>query len=499
MITCQKKFSLTVNPGVPAPTEYWMMPESGNIDRVGAIHGLTLQSTGDPIINSCGAIGNGAFFQYSTSARKLTQGSGDWSLLPYNSANGYSLSFWVYVCYMPDNLFTSGFLEWDVIDGLFNIKGGFFIGLQTLDSGNSLTIALQGFRGNGALGAVVNKTTTMKAWHHIVCTYNPTSALFSFYVDAVLVGTQATVVPWPSLASANPTLNFGGVATGVFDELGVFTSHTLTQSEITTLYNSGKGSRPTEVNSALDPVSVPDCLPGCQLYPDLYWKFDTSSVVLGNLVWTDSMHSTPMAQFGGTLSQGAVGEIGGCATFGPAPSGGNSQIQASTVTYNAIAGISFSAWVNVPTYTVPMSGSDQWFFADNTNPGTSNNMINVKLDPNVPQMTLTVVVGGVVKTTVTVAYPSVNTWHNIVATYDKASGNVVLYLDGASVGTGNTASAFPTGVFHMTVLHGVQTIGTGQGTILFDELGVWENHVLSASEVSAIWNGGSGVRPPGVT
>lgn len=258
----QKFYTITVSQCVTPPNEYWMMPESGNSDRVGSIIGLHLASTLSPLSKSCGEIGNGLYFGYSVTNRQLLSGSGDWSQLSYISTNGYSVAYWMYICGMPQNLHGVSVL-WDRLDAGNALKGGLDVFFNTFDSGLTLTIGSYNVRGNGVSGPAINKVTTFNAWHHVVCTYDPVAALFSFFVDGVLIGTQATVVPWPNGTHARPSINFEQTTEGVFDEVGVWTGHALTQSEVSALYSAGRGARPSGVTPTSDPPIVPPCTSFC--------------------------------------------------------------------------------------------------------------------------------------------------------------------------------------------------------------------------------------------
>lgn len=86
-----------------------------------------------------------------------------------------------------------------------------------------------------------------------------------------------------------------------------------------------------------------------------------------------------------------------------------------------------------------------------------------------------------------------NVWHHVVVTYDKVSQNFTMYFDGASVyvvGLISSPGAAATGTINQTC-----TITTSGFEV--DEVGVWGDHVLSAAEVTAMWNGGAGARPTG--
>jgi hypothetical protein len=175
----------------------------------------------------------------------------------------------MHVITMPGHI---AYVEWDILDSVFNVVGGFITQFTTPDAGSTVNVNCYGLSGDGSFGADVLQHTTLNAWHHVVSTYNPTSHLFSFYLDGVLIGTQAPTVSWPT-ANVNPpspTISVSNDVAVIFDELGVWTSHALTLTEVQTLYSSGIGSRPTGVNPASDPPVVPSVSIAASPNPEVF-------------------------------------------------------------------------------------------------------------------------------------------------------------------------------------------------------------------------------------
>ena len=86
-------------------------------------------------------------------------------------------------------------------------------------------------------------------------------------------------------------------------------------------------------------------------------------------------------------------------------------------------------------------------------------------------------------------------WHYLVGTYNSGSKALVFYLDGSVTGSGATltgtlgSSASATLNFGRT---GTNT-PTSINPYLVDQAGFWKNRILSASDVTALYNGGSGL------
>lgn len=97
----------------------------------------------------------------------------------------------------------------------------------------------------------------------------------------------------------------------------------------------------------------------------------------------------------------------------------------------------------------------------------------------------------------TIVRPSGAAWHHIVIVYDgsSTSNNPVIYLDGSSVSV--TTVIAPTG----TLGSSAQVYNIGNRTAAdrnwngrIAEVAIWENTLLSAGNVTALYNGGLGAR-----
>lgn len=89
-------------------------------------------------------------------------------------------------------------------------------------------------------------------------------------------------------------------------------------------------------------------------------------------------------------------------------------------------------------------------------------------------------------------------WHHVVATYDSALGsqNIKLYIDGSSVATANVTGAIPNTTDYFAFGTAARSGNyANKYTGYLDEIGIW-NKVLSSSEVTSLYNSGSGLAYP---
>lgn len=91
--------------------------------------------------------------------------------------------------------------------------------------------------------------------------------------------------------------------------------------------------------------------------------------------------------------------------------------------------------------------------------------------------------------------PSTATWYHVAVTREKSTGYVKFYVNGSQQGstveTGRTASLLNTGDAFEVGQSGASGLFDG----ILDELGVW-SRVLSSTEISSLYNSGSGLAYP---
>ncbi len=225
---------------------------------------------------------------------------------------------------------------------------------------------------------------------------------------------------------------------------------------------------------------------GLGLQTDLtaFWEFE-------NTGWTDATgNGTTLTAVGSPTS--VTGKVGNAASLG---NSANALTAASNTNISAGGG-SFSAavWVNsasVPGQTTAIFNKDlntfgnrEWGFGS-TFSGTNRWSCLVS---NTSTTTFTAVAAS--------GSGDFSTgWHHLVMTYDSGSKAVVLYLDGSATGTGATLTGTLNSSASATLNFGRMGAGTpiGSNPILVDQAGFWKGRVLSAADVTALYNGGSGL------
>ena len=85
---------------------------------------------------------------------------------------------------------------------------------------------------------------------------------------------------------------------------------------------------------------------------------------------------------------------------------------------------------------------------------------------------------------------SKDTWHHYVFTYNSSGGAQNLYVDGSAV-SNNTASNPPSGTGNLHIGASGSPGNYVDGRIAL--VGLWKSRVLSAGDVTALWNSGAGL------
>lgn len=171
---------------------------------------------------------------------------------------------------------------------------------------------------------------------------------------------------------------------------------------------------------------------------------------------------------------------------------------ALAVDYTTSPGISFWFWIKVLSYAA--NGVAKWFIDTSDIAHTSKlnlafNCVSAvsgsfSLD-HVPDVGQTVNITGSLNFTL-------NTWHMIAVTYDKTHQTLNIYVDGAlvsSVADTNTYLSFT----QADMVFGNRTTGgTGNMDFVGDEMGLCQSGVLTATQVTGLWNANTGYTWPGV-
>lgn len=223
---------------------------------------------------------------------------------------------------------------------------------------------------------------------------------------------------------------------------------------------------------------------GLQTNCTAFWEFESTS-------WTDATgNGTTLSDVGTPTS--VAGKVGNAASVG-------NSVNALTAASNAniISGtgsLSVACWINSPSAPGNITiffnkrlgtfGNDEWGFG--TNFSGSNRWCFSRYNTSSTAFTALAAAG---------SGDFATGWHHLVGTYDGATKAVALYLDGAATGSGATLTGTAGSSASATLGIGRNGAGTplAQNPLLVDQAGIWLGRVLSAGDVTALYNGGSGL------
>ncbi len=213
-----------------------------------------------------------------------------------------------------------------------------------------------------------------------------------------------------------------------------------------------------------------------------YWKFDESSGNASDSVGSLTLTNTSVTYDAGKINNGAdcgtgvssnVGFVGGTPVWNMAGSTAKSMAFWFKPNANATAFARIIDWRRSAT----SSGEFTMAYYDD-----SGYKLQGYLNGNTFSYTTTL---------------TVDTWYHIAMTCD-ASNSVKIYINASQVTTGTWGTAGAGSNF--TQINGANGSMSGgfSGPFSFDEMGVW-NRELSGSEVTSLYNGGTGIQYPFIT
>lgn len=225
-----------------------------------------------------------------------------------------------------------------------------------------------------------------------------------------------------------------------------------------------------------------------------YWKLDETSGTSASDA-TGNSHTA-------TLQTNASFVSGGKINYGLQPATSGTDAAGACIAGGSAGALDFSQY--------PFSMSAWIKTTNNTSVGNGDMAVVMGTISSSPydsfniQMHMTSPIGSMYATyrTATNTYATGNTatayndgaWHHVVYTVDS-SGNMTLYVDGASAATGtasgtmSTGKSFSIGVNRPTANTSDQWVGT------LDEVGVW-SRALTSTEVTTLYNSGAGLQYP---
>ena len=311
-------------------------------------------------------------------------------------------------------------------------------------------------------------TITLGEWVMITvtCDYSDTTNTYKTYVNGSAGGTVGRGSTGSS-NNADTTMKLGRRGhnstkffDGLIDDVAMWNSYTLTQSEINLLYNSGSGAVATTVST------------GGTLYS--HYPFDTNA--------DDTQNNNDGTNYGGTI--GAIQKLGtGAYSLSGAnpvhfPDANNNKLLPATGDF------SITCWI----YHTGHSDHQQIFRCQDSN-GSSEGEFRINSSGNSSQedrLALSLPIGSNGTVMTTNAVPQ-NEWVHLAVT--RTGATVKLYINGTIETNQNTS-----GTFNATSAWGDDTPRIGrmenanetlQGKI--DDLGVW-HRVLTATEIEKLAN-----------
>lgn len=220
-----------------------------------------------------------------------------------------------------------------------------------------------------------------------------------------------------------------------------------------------------------------------------YWELEESTA---SSTWVDSHGSNDLSNnSSGSGVTSATGIQGNAADL-EYDNGEYLDIAHGSQTGLAVSGdFSVSFWCKFET--VPPSDSYTYFpVSKSSGLGTRGYAVQLRNDGGQQKVRLIISDDGSAISTSDVNQTlSVSTWYHYVVTYDASAGTGTVYRNGSSLGT---FSGLDTSIYNSG---GSFHLGGWQGTGIFDgvldEVGFWGGRILSGSDVSTLYNSGSGI------
>ena len=409
------------------------------LDSVNAINGTNVNG----VTFTTGKVGNAFTFN----------GINDCISLPTNSLNltgNYSMNLWLYLPSSPNSTLLSVF-------GNDGTNKGFYIDLT---NSNSYTFRFVGFN-NGNVAIALNgggNNGYLSRWSMATLTVSGTSV--KIYLDGSLVSSGVMSSPINYIGTTYPTLGAfrigngspsGYLANGTkIDGLTIW-NKTLTDDEVTNLYNGGSGAE----------------------YPFSGQTLPSSNDAVG------TNH--------GTLMNGCsftTGKINKAFTF----DGVNDYVQLPTNILKKTGDFSFSVWVNANA----LSGNRAIFgtyFYDGTTYGWRLDFVNSSMTFGIfGSSQVNLGLGGTFNT---------GQWYHIVVTR-KASTGTKIYVNG-TLNVSNTSTINPNYATTQYTTLGATQYQPSTTTYYFngkiDAVNVWDKE-LTSTEVTELYNSGNGKQYP---
>ena len=209
--------------------------------------------------------------------------------------------------------------------------------------------------------------------------------------------------------------------------------------------------------------------------PQSYWKMDESS---GNAV-------DVVGGFNGTNTSVtySAGKINNGANF----NGSTSKLDLSTTAFAPTTAISFSCWVNCTSYT-----SRQALFVKSDGVSNATSVFVFEVGNASGKATMSLFSGSNISTTSTSSLTT-SVWTHLVFTYDGTNMNI--YING-SLDKTTAGSITMNSITQGTALGYFGSLAALQLNGSLDECAFWSNYALTSTEVTELYNGGTGLQYP---
>lgn len=214
---------------------------------------------------------------------------------------------------------------------------------------------------------------------------------------------------------------------------------------------------------------------GLQTSLGSFWSLDnTLNDATGNVTALTNNNTVTFVSPPG----GGLAAVTNCANFVSASSQYLSHVDATGIN---VAGIDFSIsfWFYATT-------NNKYFFSKSTGAFGSRECEALQVFGSAFTIRFSVNNG----TQLNSANTSGSAWHNCVITWNNTSKAQIVYIDGASSGSG-TGSANPTGTSQLNIGADAAPANFFGGNIAL--FGIWRSRILSAGDVTLLYNGGAGL------
>ena len=184
------------------------------------------------------------------------------------------------------------------------------------------------------------------------------------------------------------------------------------------------------------------------------------------------------------LISSAAGQVGDCVS--KTGTSGESLYHADDALFDITGDMTIAGWVNFSSAADNFALAGKWLGSGDQRSylvykGGGSRAINFITSLDGSTSTYTTITSGSL---------SLNTWYFIVARLE-VGGNSTLYVDNSSVATTAAPASVNSGSARFELFSfNTSTINTRPGKI--DSLGIW-NRALDRSEITTLWNSGSGV------